>query len=272
MNEDVAAIAGYYQTHGWVSAKVERPRVTEGSKPSRLVVTIPIREGPRAVVASRRIEGVEHMDPAPLDKTLLVRAGEPFNPTLVRQDVTNLQNTYRDHGWGEAVVRGETRLAPDGGSADVIYRVDEGLRSFFGKTIIRGNSRTDTDRVRRLVTWQEGRPFSETDMNSTQRNLSRAGVFRRVELRPQPADPATPARNVEIELQEGRPLSLLYGVGYQYSPDASTNRSDPFLVGGVSYNNLFGRMLSAGFEGRSRSPGATGRSSRSETRTFSIAT
>ena len=250
LNEDVAAVAGYYQTHGWVSAKVERPRVTEGSKPTRLVVTIPIKEGPRAVVASRRIEGVEHMDPAPLDRALLVRAGEPFNPTLVRQDVTTLQNTYRDHGWGEAVVRGETLLAQDGASAEIVYRVDEGLRSFFGKTIIRGNSRTDTDRVRRLVTWQEGRPFSETDMNSTQRNLSRAGVFRRVELRPQPADPATRARDVEIELQEGRPLSLLYGVGYQYSESASTDRSDPFLVGGISYNNLFGRMLSAGFEGQ----------------------
>ncbi|MEO8431952.1 MAG: POTRA domain-containing protein [Acidobacteriota bacterium] len=250
LNEDVAAIAGYYQTHGWIAAKIDRPRVTEGSKANRLIVTIPVQEGPKAIVSSRRIEGVEHMDPAPLDRELLVKTGEPFNPALVRVDVTNLQNAYRDHGWGEAIVRGETRLAPGGASAEIVYLVDEGLRSFFGKTVIRGNSRTDTDRVRRLVTWQEGRPFSETDLNNTQRNLSRAGVFRRVELRPQPADPATRTRNVEVELQEGRPLSLLYGVGYQYSESASQNRSDPFLVGGVSYNNLFGRMLSAGFEGQ----------------------
>jgi outer membrane protein insertion porin family len=55
---------------------------------------------------------------------------------------------------------------------------------------------------------------------------------------------------VEIELQEGKPLSILYGVGYQYTPDAPSYASDPFLVGGVSYNNLFGRMLSAGLEGQ----------------------
>ena len=52
------------------------------------------------------------------------------------------------------------------------------------------------------------------------------------------------------ELEEGRPLSLLYGVGYQYTPDAPSEQSDPFLVGGVTYNNLFGRMLSAGLEGQ----------------------
>ena len=73
-------------------------------------------------------------------------------------------------------------------------------------------------------------------------------MFRRVDLRPQPADPKSQVRNVDVELQEGRPLSLLYGVGYQYAPDSSENRSDPFALVGVSYNNLFGRMQSIGFE------------------------
>ena len=32
LDEDVSAILGYYQLHGWVAAKVNRPVVTEGSK------------------------------------------------------------------------------------------------------------------------------------------------------------------------------------------------------------------------------------------------
>ncbi|HXM78023.1 MAG TPA: POTRA domain-containing protein, partial [Thermoanaerobaculia bacterium] len=250
LREDVSAIVGYYQSRGWVAAKVARPSVTEGSKPNRLIVTLSIQEGPRARIRSRSIQGAEHLDRTPLERGLRVRAGEPYNPNLVRQDVTNLQAEYRDRGWGEAAVHAETELSADGTAADVVYRVDEGLRSFFGKTIIRGNSRTNTERVRRLVTWKESKPFSETELLNTQRNLSRAGVFRRVELRPQPADPLTQARNVEVDLLEGKPLSLLYGVGYQYAPDATANQNDPFLVGGISYNNLFGRMLSAGLEGQ----------------------
>jgi outer membrane protein insertion porin family len=250
LDEDVAAIRGYYQTRGWVSVKIEKPRVTEGSKPNRLLVTIPIEEGPRTIVATRTIVGAAHVDSDTLEKQLGVKVGEPFNPDQARQDAYNLVAYYHDHGWREASVKQEFTLSPDKAHADVTYRVEEGLRSFFGKTIVRGNSRTQTARVLQLLTWREGEVFSETKVVETQRNLARAGVFRRVEVKPQPADPTTQVRNVEVDLQEGRPLAVLYGVGYQYAPDAEQNQNDPFALAGVSYNNLFGQMLSAGLEGQ----------------------
>ena len=248
LNGDLSAILGYYQTRGWIGAKVEKPKVTEGSKPNRLVVTIPIEEGPRAVVAEVKVVGAEHAADVTAEKTLKIKRGAFFNPYLVREDVVNLSTFYHDHGWREASVKDEVHISPDGSRAEVAYRVEEGMRTFFGKTIVRGNSRTATERISRQVAWKEGKPFSESDLLQTQRNLTRTGVFRRVDIRPQPADPKTLVRNVEVDLQEGRPLSLLYGVGYQYAPDATENRSDPFAIAGVSYNNLFGRMQSAGFE------------------------
>jgi outer membrane protein insertion porin family len=248
LREDLDALLGYYQTHGWVNAKVEDAGITEGSKPDRLVVNIKIEEGPRALVTSREVTGAEHLSSDQVEKILAVEVGEPFNPNEVRQDTFSLQNHYRNHGWHEAAVRDDWKLSPDGSSADVTYTVEEGTRSFFGKSIVRGNTRTDTDRISRLVTWDEGDPFSEQEVLTTQRNLTRTGVFRRVELRPQPADVTSQTRAVEIAVQEGRPLSLLYGLGYQYAPDALENRNDPFAIAGASYNNLFGSMRSASIE------------------------
>jgi outer membrane protein insertion porin family len=248
LDEDADAILGYYQTRGWVSARVEDPKVTEGSKPDRLIVNIAVTEGPRAIVATRKVEGAEHLSSDEIEKILSVEAGEPFNPNEVRQDSFSLQNEYRNRGWREAAVKDDWTVSPDGTSANVVYRVEEGMRSFFGKTIVRGNTRTSTDRITRLVTWDEGDTFSEQEVLTTQRNLTRTGVFRRVELLPQPADPATQIRTVDIEVREGRPLSLLYGLGYQYAPDALENRHDPFGIVGVSYNNLFGTMRSASLE------------------------
>ncbi|HMF09610.1 MAG TPA: POTRA domain-containing protein, partial [Thermoanaerobaculia bacterium] len=250
LDDDLNALRGYYQTHGWIGVTVEKPQITEGSKPTRLIVTIPIVEGPRTLVASSRIEGAEHLDAATLEKKLGLKAGDPFNPNQARLGAYNLVASYRDRGWEEVSVRDGYTLSSDKTSADVTYQVDEGLRSFFGKTIIRGNFRTKTDRIVALIAWREGDPFSETRLVETQRNLARAGVFRRVDVRPQPADPATQVRNVQIEVQEGRPLSVLYGVGYQYAPDSAVTRNDPFVVASVSYNNLFGRMMSAGLEGQ----------------------
>ncbi|HEV8231422.1 MAG TPA: POTRA domain-containing protein [Thermoanaerobaculia bacterium] len=248
LRDDADAILGYYQTHGWVNAKVEDPAITEGSKPDRLIVNLKVTEGPRAIVTSRKVIGAEHLSADEIEKILAVETGEPFNPNEVRQGTFSLQNQYRNRGWREAAVRDEWKLSPDGTGAEVTYTVEEGMRSFFGKSIVRGNTRTDTDRITRLVTWDEGDPFSEEKVLTTQRNLTRTGVFRRVEVRPQPADPANQTRAVEIDVQEGRPLSLLYGLGYQYAPDALENRNDPFAIAGISYNNLFGSMRSASIE------------------------
>jgi outer membrane protein insertion porin family len=245
---DAETILGYYQSKGWIRAKVSTPRVEEGSKPGALVVTVAVEEGPRATVESRVLEGSAHLDAEAVSKLLSVKEGAPFNPNAVRQDVGVIASWYHDHGWREAAVRDEMELSEDGTRARVTYHVDEGLKSFFGKTIIRGNTRTRNARIERLVTWKEGDAVSESKILDTQRGLSRVGVFRRVEIRPQRADPLTQSRNVEIEVEEGRPWSLLYGVGYQYSPEAPSNQNDPYLAGGVSYNNVLGQMISAGFE------------------------
>jgi outer membrane protein insertion porin family len=247
---DLDAILGWYQSHGWIVAKVGPADVRNGSRPDRLVVRIPIVEGPRTMVAKRELVGAEHTDTAALEKLLSVRAGEPLNPNALRADVSAIQGYYQDRGWLEVAVRDEYVLSPNGGGAEVTYRVTEGLRSFFGKTIVRGNTATKTDRIRQLATWKEGAPFSEERILEAQRRLSRTGAFRRVDIRPEAADPSDRERNVQMEVQEARPFSLLYGFGYQYVPDAGENRNDPFVVGGVTDHNLFGGLRTAGLEGQ----------------------
>ncbi len=247
LQKDADGILGYYQTRGWIDARVEKPAVTPDAKPDRLDVAFTIVEGPRTFVANRLIEGAEHLEEAELDALLSVRVGEPFNPSAVRQDAAALTNRYWNTGWREAGVRDRWTLSPDKTKADVVYTVDEGMRTFFGKTIVRGNALTEPKRILRQVAWKEGDPYSEEKISDTQRNLARTGVFRSIEVKPQPANPDNQEHTVDIDLTEARRLSLLYGVGYQYAPGA-TNPNDPFATAGISYRNLFGRMQSVSFE------------------------
>jgi outer membrane protein insertion porin family len=126
--------------------------------------------------------------------------------------------------------------------------VTEGPREFFGKTIVRGNTRTRTSRVEFPVRWKEGDPLSEAKMLDAQRELSRTGVFQKVEVRPSLPDPTTPERTVLIDVTEARPLSLLYGIGYQY--DDTTGDQSPFAILGLTYSNLFGSLRSLSLESR----------------------
>ena len=251
LSADAETILAYYQSRGFIRAKVPPPHVEEGVKPGGLVIRVSMTEGPRAFVETRSLDGAEHLDAETAAKLLKVKEGEPFNPNAVRGDVSALTGWYHDHGFREAAVHDAMALSDDGTQARVTYTVDEGDKSFFGKTIVRGNTRTKTSAIKRMVAWTEGEALSESKLLDTQRALSRAGVFRRVEVRPQRPDPSRQTRNVDIEVEEGRPWSLLYGVGYRYAPGAPNtggSTSDPYLTGGVSYNNLLGRMISAGFE------------------------
>jgi outer membrane protein insertion porin family len=248
---DTEAILGYYQSEGFERARVPPPHVEDGVKPGGLVVTVAVTEGPQAFVEARLLEGAEHLDPEIAAKLLTVKEGAAFNPNAVRQDTGAVTAWYHDHGFREAAVRDSIALSEDGKRARVTYTVEEGDKTYFGKTIVKGNTRTRTSVIERLAAWKEGEPVSEARILDTQRALSRAGVFRRVEVRPERPDPSRQTRNVDIEVEEGRPWSLLYGVGYRYAPGAPNtggSTSDPYVTGGVSYNNVLGRMISAGIE------------------------
>lgn len=247
LQRDADAILAYYQTRGWITVKLERPAVTDDPKKDRLDVAFRITEGPRTFVASRDVQGADHLSSTDVDSVLTIRVGTPFNPSAVRSDASALTNRYWNTGWREASVRDRWTLSADKTKVDVVFSVDEGVRTFFGKTIIRGNAVTETTRIERQVAWKEGDPYSEEKIAETQRNLARTGVFRSIEVRPQPADPDGQEHTVDIDLSEGRRLSILYGVGYQYAPGA-TDPNDPFATAGITYRNLFGRMQSINLE------------------------
>ncbi|MFY9550915.1 MAG: POTRA domain-containing protein [Thermoanaerobaculia bacterium] len=248
LEEDVRAILGYYQTQGWIDAKVEKPVVRDGAKPGLLEVELAIVEGPRAYVEERTVQGAAHLTPADVDRIVSVRVGAPFNPSAVRQDVAALTDYYWNNGWRDATVQDRYTLSEDRAKVAITYRVEEGMRSFFGKTILRGNAITDPDRIFRQVAWKEGEPYSEEKIADTQQNLARTGVFRTIEVRPEPADPQNQSRTVDVTVTEARRLSLLYGFGYQNAAAATENRNDAFGVVGATYRNLFGLMQSASVE------------------------
>jgi outer membrane protein insertion porin family len=248
LDEDRSAIEGFYVSHGFIQAKVPAPETAPGTGAGALVVRIAVFEGPQTIVTARRIEGVFHVDPASLAKLLRVRVGIPLNGQDIADDRAAIAQYYHDRGWVEAAVEPEISYSDGRRGASVIYRITEGEREFFGKTIIRGNTRTRIDRIRIPIGWVEGDPYSDTRVLEARRELARTGVFQKVEIRPALPDPTTTERNLLVDVSEGRPLSLLYGVGYQY--EATTGDQGPFGLLGIGYNNLAGSLSSISFEGR----------------------
>ena len=252
--EDRDALEALYRTNGFRYARVSPPAVTEGASRDTLDVTFKVEEGLRTIVATRTVAGIKTVPENLLLPRLAVKPGLPFSESSVSDDGALLQSLYVDRGYVDAKVESSARfldpVPPEGERVEVTYTVTEGARVTFGKTILRGNRRTQPFIVEDRLANKEGSPFSLTKLLETQENLARLGVFQKIELSTFPTDLETMSRAVVVTVSEARPWSLTYAVGAEYDPQATGTRLSARLSLGLSYNNLFGRALEVSGEGR----------------------
>lgn len=246
---DRESITALYRSRGYEDVRALPPIVKDGPRPFTLEVIFPVEEGRQVLVGRVTVNGVRAIPLATIEKQLGMKAGRPLDPGLVKSDVDRLRSLYAERGFVNARVTERTTTTAEPPVADVVYEIDEDGNVTFGKTVVRGTRRTRTRVVERELSWKEGDPFSLTKVAESNQNLSRLGVFQRVELADEPTDPETRSKTMLVTLTEGKPWSLLYGIGGEYDRLADK----PFnlrLSAGVSYQNLFGRALVAGLEGR----------------------
>ena len=251
LRADAEAILGVYRSRGYRDAKVAPPEVAPGARPFTLDATLRVTEGPLYTVASRSISGNGKLSEEELRPGLLTEPGRPFTEEGVNADVAALGGRYQEKGFADARVEGAVKLRPaddpSRAEAEVAFSIFEGDQVLFDRAIVRGYRKTRLSVIERELGRLEGQPFSLTKTLEIQRNLTALGVFSRVEVAPFPTDPDTGRRTVVVTVTEGKPWSLLYGLGAEYDSAAAPQFS-PRVSFGASYNNLFGRAIVAGGE------------------------
>jgi outer membrane protein assembly factor BamA/autotransporter translocation and assembly factor TamB len=212
IGDDVDAITAFYQLEGFSEAAVAEPIVKLNDAAGTMEVEFPIAEGPQTMLASVREEGLdrtEHPD-SPRPK---LEAGQPLNPQLLHEDVVALQTYYANEGHTEVQVTPRVELSEDKTRAAVTYVVAEGPHVNVDEVIVRGNTYTDRDVILRRSDLDPGDPFSYTRMLEAQRELYRLGIFQRVEIQPEQAGTSVSDRDVVIQVEEGKNLTLTGSVG-----------------------------------------------------------
>ena len=225
---DRDTLEGLYRTEGYRYARVSPPSATEGASRDTLDVTFKVEEGFRTIVATRTVKGIKTVPEDVLLPKLAVKAGLPYSESSVSDDAALLQSLYVDRGYVDARVESSARfldpVPPEGERAEVTYSVTEGTPVTFGKTILRGNRRTQPFIVEDRLANKEGSPFSLTKLLETQQNLARLGIFQKIEVTTFGTDPETNSRAVVVTVSEARPWSITYGIGAEYQPQAPGHR------------------------------------------------
>ncbi|MFP5247374.1 MAG: translocation/assembly module TamB domain-containing protein, partial [Thermoanaerobaculia bacterium] len=250
LGDDRDALESFYRLNGFSEATVAEPAVTTRAD-GTLSVDFPITEGPQTVLASVRIEGNEKIVTDALP-ALQLKEGAPLNPQLLHEDTVALQTYYANRGYVEVQVAPRVDVSDDKTAATVAFVIAEGPQVNVDEIVVRGNTYTDRDVVLRKSGLEPGQPFSYTSLLEAQRELYRLGIFQRVEIQPQQTDTSVGDRDIAIQVEEGRNLTLTGAIGLRAERgdeigSGTTLRERVALA--AAHRNLFGTGRYLGAEG-----------------------
>ena len=180
---DIKRIVAFYREQGFLSAKVVKAEVLKKGRINRHLVYY-IEEGKRTKISRIKIGLAQSskLQPGTLAGLLTVKEGSDFNYELYNLGLDELQKSLIEDGYAFAQVTGTIEVQPGKNSAELHYRVVEGLLARFGPLTIVGNNRIPDAEILRRITFREGDPFDWVALERARAELHSMGVFATVEF------------------------------------------------------------------------------------------
>src|SRR5439155_306230 len=147
-------LTAFYYDHGYITVKVDEPRVER--RDDGLHVTVKIEEGDQYRVADVTIVGSNvPPDTTRLRRDLATTPGDVFKASALREDVQKLTERLSDDGYAFATVDPDTEMHPEQKTVDIAFQVDRGRQVTVERIEVTGNTKTRDQVLRREMRLQE---------------------------------------------------------------------------------------------------------------------
>jgi outer membrane protein insertion porin family len=232
LRTDVERLTAYYYDNGYVTVRIDEPRVER--KEDGLYITIKIAEGDQFRVAKVEMVGPD-LPPItePLTEGLATVSGEVFSASALREDSQKLTERLSEDGYAFATVEPQTAIDESAKTVDVAFQAERGRQVVVDRIEIEGNTKTRDKVIRREMRLQEQELFSARKLRKSREALQRLGFFSEVNITTRRAA-AEDRMNVAVAVKEAQTGAFSAGAGFS-SADALL-----FNVR-IQENNLFGR-------------------------------
>jgi outer membrane protein insertion porin family len=95
-----------------------------------------------------------------------------YSEETLRKDIQMLTEMYQDKGYAFANVLRTLRIVPGENKVDIHYSFEKGKIAYFGKIIVKGNTKTRDKVVRRELRIHEGMKFSGSKLRLSKANVN----------------------------------------------------------------------------------------------------
>ncbi|HYA31958.1 MAG TPA: POTRA domain-containing protein, partial [Thermodesulfovibrionales bacterium] len=230
-NADV--VREFYVAVGYLGVEVESPGVR--IEQNKALITMSIKEGQKTVISEVEVTGYRSVAPEEIRRAIGLKVGDSYNEVDMADARLRVIELFQDKGFLDTLVSPKVDIS--GEKARITFEIEEGERTFFGKTIITGNTGTKREVIERELLHRESAPFNYGVLAKERQRLYKLGLF--ADVRVEALDPYDHRRDIHIEVVEGNAGTVGFGGGYN-SFDKLTGFVD------IGYTNLFGmnRQLS----------------------------
>ncbi|MEK7267351.1 MAG: outer membrane protein assembly factor BamA, partial [Nitrospirota bacterium] len=233
IESDKAILTEFYNALGYLNAVIDDVRIAV--KDSRADIIMKIKEGAKTLIEGIEIKGAIFISKKEIINAVRIKIGDPYNEVDISDARYKIIDLYSSNGFIDSKVdikqqAGEKRVK-------VIFEIDEGKLTLFGKTVISGNVETKNEVIKREMLYENGAPFNPSLLVKTRQRLYKLGLFTDVDV--DAIEKEGDVKNIHVRVKEAKAGVVEFGVGYG---DYERFRGSF----DVSYRNLFGmnRQLS----------------------------
>lgn len=232
---DVERLKYYYKTRGYLQINIQNPEVTASEDKKWIFITVRLQEGPQFSVNNISFNGELLFTEEEMMEKLKLKSGDIYNEENLRQDIQTLTEMYQDKGYAFANVLRTLEVVPGENKVDVVFSFEKGVIAYFGKIIMKGNTKTRDKVIRRELRVHEGEMYSGSKLRISKENVNRLGFFQ-----PESVIFNTITRkgtdnilDVEVSIKERPTGQISLGAGY-------STATKGFVQASVAQNNFRG--------------------------------
>jgi outer membrane protein insertion porin family len=232
LRTDMERITAFYYDHGYITVRVDEPRIERESDGLHVVVKVDEGEQFRVADVAVRGDNLPHDDKR-LREGLATTPGEIFRASALREDSQKLTERLSEDGYAFANVDPQTDVHADAKTVDIAFQVDRGKQVVVDRIDVTGNTKTRDKVIRREMRLQEQELFSASKLRKSREALQRLGFFQQVNVTTRRAAEED-RMNVVVEVKEAQTGSFSAGAGFSSADSLLFNAR-------IQENNLFGR-------------------------------
>ena len=232
---DIEKLKYLYKTRGFLQVNIGNPIITVSEDKKWIFITIDVKEGPKFDVNNIFFNGELLFTESEMREKISLISGEVYSEETLRKDIQTLTEMYQDKGYAFANVLRRLQIVPGENKVDIHYSFEKGKIAYFGKIIVKGNTKTRDKVVRRELRVHEGMKYSGSLLRKSKENVNRLGFFEPSSVIFNTVSPRgkDDILDVEISVKERQTGQISLGAGY-------STATKGFFQGSIAQNNFRG--------------------------------